>query len=249
MKIIVWVVIHWYLGFWLQSVFLHRYASHANFTMPRAGEKLGYILMFLVFGSSYMSAWAFGLMHKIHHEQSDTTNDPHSPKFTTGILGTILKSRNSYVNIFRGKTPIPDHYKNHVPKWHPFDRFAHSWYTRSVWVVLYVLLYTFLAESWWHYLFLPFTIAMSALQGGVVNWWAHSFGYRNYDTRDDSRNMLPVDLFFLGESYHNNHHKYPYRINHAVRWFEIDLTYQILLGFHRLGLIRIRKRALRRSLK
>lgn len=89
------------------------------------------------------------------------------------------------------------------------------------------------------YLFLPLTLAMGALQGVAVNWQAHKFGYENFKLTNTSKNILPVDLLFVGEAYHNNHHKYPGRANNATRWFEFDLTYHIMLLMQRLHIIRM----------
>jgi len=42
----------------------------------------------------------------------------------------------------------------------------------------------------------------------------------------------------MGESYHNNHHKYGSRANFGgIRWHEIDPTYFIIkIGFNRIKL-------------
>ena len=42
-----------------------------------------------------------------------------------------------------------------------------------------------------------------------VNSVTHLWGYRNYDTDDDSRNNLFVGIISNGEGWHNNHHADP----------------------------------------
>jgi stearoyl-CoA desaturase (delta-9 desaturase) len=81
---------------------------------------------------------------------------------------------------------------------------------------------------------------MGPVQGAIVNWCGHRYGYRNHRTADASRNFLPIDLVTLGELYQNNHHHAAGRLNFAVRWFEFDPTYAALRVFARLGLIRLR---------
>ena len=43
----------------------------------------------------------------------------------------------------------------------------------------------------------------------LVNSASHIWGYRNYETSDDSRNLWWVGLLAFGEGWHNNHHAFP----------------------------------------
>ena len=43
----------------------------------------------------------------------------------------------------------------------------------------------------------------------LVNSATHLWGYRNYETRDHSRNLWWVALVSYGEGWHNNHHAHP----------------------------------------
>ena len=52
---------------------------------------------------------------------------------------------------------------------------------------------------------------------------------------------MPIDLFMMGEGYHNNHHKYGGRANFAVKWFEIDPTYFLIKLFSWFGVIHLKK--------
>jgi stearoyl-CoA desaturase (delta-9 desaturase) len=53
----------------------------------------------------------------------------------------------------------------------------------------------------------------------------HLWGYRNYETDEDSRNNIVVGLISNGEGWHNNHHADPRSACHGHRWWEIDNTY------------------------
>jgi hypothetical protein len=46
---------------------------------------------------------------------------------------------------------------------------------------------------------------------GVINGAAHWWGYRNGQTRDHSRNIMPWGIIVGGEELHNNHHLDPAR--------------------------------------
>ena len=70
----------------------------------------------------------------------------------------------------------------------------------------------------------------------------NKYGYRNFEVGDTSRNFLPVDFLMMGESYHNNHHKYGSRPNFgSIRWHEIDPTYQVIKLLNKIGVIQIAK--------
>ena len=89
-------------------------------------------------------------------------------------------------------------------------------------------------------MFLPLTIVMGSLQGASVNWWAHRFGYVNFKQQNTSKNILPVDVIFWGEAYHNNHHHHPGRPNNASRWFEVDIGFLVMKLMHKLRLIQLK---------
>ena len=86
---------------------------------------------------------------------------------------------------------------------------------------------------------IPVQFLISPIHGAIINWFAHKYGYRNFEVGDTSRNFLPVDFLMMGESYHNNHHKNGSRANFGgIRWHEIDPTFQVM-GINRLGIIQI----------
>jgi stearoyl-CoA desaturase (delta-9 desaturase) len=62
----------------------------------------------------------------------------------------------------------------------------------------------------------------------AVNSASHIWGYRNYETRDDSRNLWWVGLLAYGEGWHNNHHAFQRAAKHGHRWWELDMTYAVI---------------------
>ena len=53
-----------------------------------------------------------------------------------------------------------------------------------------------------------------------VNSVTHLWGYRNFDTHDNSRNNWLVGLVSNGEGWHNNHHAEPRSAAHGIAGFE-----------------------------
>lgn len=232
-------ILHWYASLFFQSVFLHRYAAHRQFTMTKGWERCFYVCCFVTQGSSYISAYAYGIMHRLHHMHTDKKEDPHSPRHAKGVLGAIFQTRNNYFKIYSGKIAVDDKLKKDLPRWDSFEKIAHNWLTRIGWIMIYTAVYIFLAEAWWMYFFLPFTVAIGSIQGAAVNWWAHRFGYVNYKMNNDSKNILPFDFLFWGEAYHNNHHRFPGRVNYSHKWFEFDFGYWMLRLMERMKIIKL----------
>ena len=69
-----------------------------------------------------------------------------------------------------------------------------------------------------------------------VNSATHIWGYRNYETSDDSRNLWWVGLLSFGEGWHNNHHAFQRGAKHGHRWWEVDFTYWTICVMEKLGL-------------
>ena len=139
--IIVFFIAHWYLSLFFQTFFLHRYASHASFTMSPFTEKVFFVLTWIFQGSNYLSPFGYGVMHRMHHAFADTENDPHSPKYDETIFNMMWKTKTIYSDLANGKTTAEERFTNGVPRWDSFDRFARSWPSRVFWGAMYSLVY------------------------------------------------------------------------------------------------------------
>ncbi len=75
---------------------------------------------------------------------------------------------------------------------------------------------------------------------GVINGVGHYLGYRNFETQDASRNIVPLGVLIGGEEFHNNHHAYPYSAKLANKWWELDMgwVYIRLLEICRLASVK-----------
>jgi stearoyl-CoA desaturase (Delta-9 desaturase) len=228
MIIFFFLIAHWYLSLFSQTFFLHRYAAHKMFEMSPFWEKIFFIFTFITQGSSYLSPYAYGVMHRQHHTYADTEKDPHSPKYDKSIFSMMWRTKTNYTDIFEHKVELEDRFTEGVPQWFSFEKIAHHWITRLVWVTFYILFYCFFATEWWMFLFLPIHFVMGPLHGAIINWFAHKFGYRNFEVEDTSVNLMPFDFLMFGEGYHNNHHKNGTRVNFGVKWYELDPAYPII---------------------
>jgi stearoyl-CoA desaturase (Delta-9 desaturase) len=231
----------WYAGLFFQTFFLHRYAAHQSFTMSPFGEKLCFVLTYLTQGSNYLSAYAYGVMHRMHHAYADTEQDPHSPSYDPSVFAMMWRTRNFYNSILYQRATIEDRFLKNVPQWHRFDQMASHPVSRVLWGAGYTLFFYTFATAWWQWALLPVAWLMAPIHGAIINWFAHKYGYTNFEVSDTSKNLLRFDWLMMGEGYHNNHHKHSTRANFGgVRWHEIDVTYQIMRGLDAIGLIRLK---------
>jgi stearoyl-CoA desaturase (delta-9 desaturase) len=82
-----------------------------------------------------------------------------------------------------------------------------------------------------------------------VNSVGHLWGYRNYQTRDDSVNNFLVALFAHGEGWHNNHHAEQRAAAHGHKWWEIDPTWTTIRLLEMVGLAKnvVRPKCMRKD--
>ncbi len=240
MAILIFLAAHWYLSLFCQTFFLHRYAAHAMFKMSPFWEKCFFILSWIAQGSSYLSAYAYGVMHRMHHTFADTEHDPHSPKYDKTLFSMMWRTKGVYTEIFYKEIEVENRFTEEVPEWFTFEKIAHSWLARLFWAGAYIAFYIFFATEWWMFLFLPAHFVMGPLHGAVINWFAHKYGYRNFEVKDTSMNILPFDFLMLGEGYHNNHHHNSASANFGHKWYEIDLVYPVILLLDKIKIIKLK---------
>lgn len=211
------------------------------YTTTKNWERTFYILTWFVQGSSFLVPRAYAVLHRMHHAYSDTEQDPHSPHFFKDIYHMTLHT----AKIFRGfltrkNIPDPQFTKEYLPVWDKMDRLGHSGFTRSIFVLFYISIYVLFAPGFWWFALLPVHFLMGPVQGAIVNWFGHKLGYRNYQLDDHSKNTSPWGVLLMGELFQNNHHKAKDNANFARRWFEFDVTYLIMRGFHAMGIIKLK---------
>lgn len=239
MLILSLLVVHWVLAVLVQSGFHHRYASHRMYSMPRVTERVAHVLAWLVQGPSYLSPRAYAILHREHHAYSDTERDPHAPAYAGNVFAMMWSTAKRFSAHVDGRSNPDPRFVGNIPEWVAIDRLGSAWVTRIGLGAVWALVYLWAATDWWLLVFLPLHWVMGPIQGAIVNWCGHRYGYRNFATRDASRNSLPVDLITMGELFQNNHHRAPGRLNFAARWFEIDPTYHVLRMLAWCGVIRL----------
>ena len=86
-------------------------------------------------------------------------------------------------------------------------------------------------------LWIPFWAA------GVINGIGHYWGYRNFQPKDESRNIVPLGVWIGGEELHNNHHAFPTSAKLSNRWYEFDLGWLYIRLLEKAGLAKVKNKA------
>ena len=164
----------------------HRYFTHKSFNATPLIETI--MLFFgLICGGRSALTWA--AVHRIHHTESDTKQDPHSPIYV-GMWNVIL-SRWSINYI--PKKYIKDLIKNpRVVFFHKYGRYVHLGYASIIMLIggLKLLLI---------FVVIPFVIAWIGF--GLLNWIAH---------KDGTPTDVPImNILAPGEGWHKIHHDHP----------------------------------------
>jgi stearoyl-CoA desaturase (delta-9 desaturase) len=239
MAIALFFIAHATLSVFFQSFFQHRYAAHRMFTTSPRWERVFYLLTYLTQGASYLLPRAYAVLHRMHHAHSDTPKDPHSPRHAPGFLAMMWATKKRYHDLVTRRVAPEPRFDGGYPEWPALDRVGDAWVGRIAWGAAYGVFYIAFATAWWQFLLLPIHWLLGPVHGAIVNWCGHRYGYRNFENEDDSRNTLPFDFVTLGELFQNNHHKHGQRPNFAVRWFEIDPTFEVMRVLDWLGIIRL----------
>jgi fatty-acid desaturase len=232
----------------------HRLLSHRSFSCPLWLEHTMAMLAVCCVQDT-PARWV--ATHRMHHHRADDQADPHSPLVNLfwSYIGWLFLEN---TDLCRGVAY--DRYARDIVR----DKF-YRWIERAVvWITLGQSLvyfaFGFLVE-----LLLGGTLGEAVQFGASVWLWGvvirtilvwhitwcgnsfpHLFGYRNYETDDNSRNNMLVAIITNGEGWHNNHHADPSSASNQHRWWEFDLTYLFLRLLVLLGLawdVQLPKRA------
>jgi stearoyl-CoA desaturase (delta-9 desaturase) len=235
------------------SLGLHRLFSHRSFATFRVVE---WALMILGCMASTRGPFHWVATHRVHHQYSDRSGDPHSPHVAaSGPLGALSGFWHAYCGwlhsdgyAYRGAA-VRDLARR--PDLVFIDRCWFAWCMAGVALpgligfivggTAYDVLIGFLFGG----LLRHFVILQIPF---VVNAVCHLWGSRPYDIPGESRNNFLLGVIALGDGWHNNHHAFPRSARHGFYWWQPDLTWSAIRLMEMVGLAwRVRRPNLRHS--
>ncbi|MFN2309777.1 MAG: fatty acid desaturase [Gammaproteobacteria bacterium] len=216
------------------TVFLHRHQAHRALELHPVVSHFFRAWLWL---STGMVTAEWVAVHRRHHARCETVEDPHSPKIL-GIRTVLWRGAELYraatadrglVARYSHGTP-DDWLERHIYSVHPG-------FGITLMALIDVALFGVIGLTVWavQMIWIPFFAA------GIVNGLGHWWGYRNFESRDLSTNIVPLGILIGGEELHNNHHAFPSSARLSVRWWEIDTGWFYIRLLERLGLARVKK--------
>lgn len=216
------------------TLYLHRGQAHRGIEFHPILEHFIRAWLWLTTG---MVTKQWVAIHRKHHRFSDNDGDPHTPH-VYGIWQVLFKGAMLYHAASKDKVMVDAYGVGTPADW--MELHVYQPHSRLGIGILFVL--NTLVFGWWGVLiwgiqmiWIPFWAA------GVINGVGHWIGYRNGETKDHSRNIVPWGIVVGGEELHNNHHLDPASARLSKNWYEFDIGWMWFKIFEFLHLAKLRK--------
>ena len=217
------------------TVYLHRAQAHRALDLHPI---VSHFFRFWLWLTTGMVTREWVAIHRKHHAKCETTEDPHSPQILG--IGKVLGEGAELYRIEACNTDTLERYGHGTPDdW--LERYVYSTHNNyGVTLMLFIDLALFgvAGLTIWavQLLWIPFWAA------GVINGIGHYWGYRNYETKDASRNIVPWGILIGGEELHNNHHAFPSSAKlSSHKWWELDIGWFYIQVLRALRLALVKK--------
>jgi len=213
------------------TVFLHRGQAHRGLTFHPV---LSHFMRFWLWLTTGMTTKEWVAIHRKHHAYTEQLEDPHSPH-VYGIWRVLFGGALLYSQAAKDTDMVAKFGVGTPDDW--LERNVYTPYNfHGIVLMLLIDLVLFgpIGFVVWgvQMIWIPFWAA------GVINGVAHYIGYRNGETRDESRNLVPWGIVVGGEELHNNHHLDPANVKLSKQWWEFDIGYMWIKLFRLLGLVK-----------
>lgn len=222
--------LHWLFGSIGICLGYHRLLSHRSFQIPQWLEYAIALIGALALQGGPIF-WVAG--HRLHHAfTEDKDKDPYSASrgFWWSHMLWLFYPQAEFFDYKQYRRFAPDLDRDPVYRW--LNR-----YFFLLQIPLGLLLY---AIGGWSFVVWGIFVRAVLLWHSTwfINSVTHLWGYRTFDTADNSRNLWWAAIFTYGEGWHNNHHAHPNVAKAGWRWWELDVTWWAIWVLKRMGLAR-----------
>ncbi len=218
------------------TIFLHRHQAHLALKLHPVASHFFRFWLWLTTGI-VTKEWV--AVHRKHHAKCEGEEDPHSPQ-RSGILAVLFGGYWLYRREASNAQTLRTYGQGTPDDWLEKNLYARfGWHGLIVLAVLDVLLFGVAGIAIFavQFVWIPFWAA------GVINGLGHYVGYRNFETQDASRNLVPIGLLIGGEELHNNHHAYAQSARLSNKWWEFDVGWMYIRLLSWAGLADVRSAA------
>jgi len=217
------------------TVFLHRHQAHRAIDLHPVVSHFFRCWLWLTTGM-ITKQWA--AVHRKHHARVETTDDPHSPRIY-GIRTVLWQGAELY-RAAADDAALVEKYGYGTPDdWLERHVYTHNNCGIALMLLMDGALFGPLGLTIWaiQMAWIPFFAA------GVINGIGHYWGYRNFEVKDTSTNIVPWGLLIGGEELHNNHHAFASSAKFSSRLWEIDLGWGYIRTLAMLGMAKVKRLA------
>ncbi|KAL5718636.1 hypothetical protein ACHQM5_011517 [Ranunculus cassubicifolius] len=217
---------HLFTGGFGITLSYHRNLAHRSFKLPKYLE---YLFAYFALHACQGDPIFWVSTHRYHHKVTDTVRDPHSPVegFWFSHIGWIFDV-NKIIDKGGNYRNVSDLTRQ------PYYKFLRKTAALHP-LILGSILYMIGG--------FPFVVWGMGVRTGwgyhvtfAVNSICHTWGHQAWNTGDLSKNNWLLSLVTLGESWHNNHHGFDYSARQGLEWWQIHLTWYVIMLLEYLGL-------------
>lgn len=222
------LLLHWLFGSIGICLGYHRLLSHRSFKVPQWLEYAIALIGALALQGGPIF-WVAG--HRLHHAYTeDVDKDPYSARkgFWWSHMLWLFYPHEQFFDYEQYQRYAPDLVRD------PFYRWLNRYYL-LLQIPLGLLLYVL---GGWSFVLWGMVVRSVLLWHSTwfINSVTHLWGYRTFETNDNSRNLWWAALLTYGEGWHNNHHAHPNVAKAGWRWWEVDITWWSISLLKTLGL-------------
>jgi stearoyl-CoA desaturase (delta-9 desaturase) len=216
------------------TIFLHRCQAHRALELHAIPS---HFFRFWLWMTTGMVTKEWAAIHRKHHAKCETVEDPHSP-VALGIEKVLFEGAELYRMEAKNKETTEKYGHGTPDDWIERNLYTkHSALGVSLMLIINLMLFGVLGLTVWaiQMVWIPVTAA------GIINGIGHYWGYRNYDCKDASTNVLPIGILIGGEELHNNHHTFGTSAKLSAKWYEFDIGWLDISILAFLGLAKVKK--------
>ena len=192
MNIIIATLVMTHITIICVTLFLHRGQAHKGIEFHPI---LSHFMRFWLWMTTGQITKQWVAIHRKHHRFSDQEGDPHTPH-VFGVWTVLFKGAVLYHTASKDSAMVEQYGKGTPDDW--IEQNLYTPHSR-LGILLMLVIDLVLFGPWgflvWgvQMLWIPFWAA------GVINGVAHWIGYRNGETKDHSRNIVPWGIVIGGE--------------------------------------------------
>lgn len=226
------------------TVGYHRLFTHRSF---RAVRPVRVVLAVLGSMGVEGSVVDWCATHRRHHAYADQFGDPHSPHLAQapGVLGVVLGLWHAHSGwLFDDEATKPEEYAPDLLADRDIVRISRAfpWLTVATFVLPALIGFAIsgsivgaLTAFLWGSLVRIFLLHHVTWS---INSICHFYGREAYKAKDESKNVWALSPVSFGESWHNNHHAFPWSARLGIGPWQIDFGWYVIRALAFVRLIR-----------